>query len=72
MGEAAVLTGQTPPLPTAVDSSNQGVLMVLMELRVKEGSLGMHKGVPPLGSMGVTVHSLMEDNMDTRLLQVRL
>lgn len=72
--------GIPPQLHTEVHHVNQRVIMVLMEPRVKEGSMGTDKGVPPPGIMRVTADSLtadsltedslMEDIMDTTLLQV--
>lgn len=67
--------GNPPQLHTEVHHVNQRLIMVLTEPRVKEGSMGTDKGVPPPGIMRVTVDSLtedslMEDIMDTTLLQV--
>lgn len=72
-GEAVFPMGITPPLHTEAQRVHQeGVLMVLMEPQVREGSTGMDKGVPPAGRTGDTGDNRMEELMDNTLLQVTI
>lgn len=61
MGEAVVPMGTTP---------REVLMEVAMELRVKGGSMDLDQGAFPVGLMGVMADSLMEEIMDTMLLQV--
>lgn len=66
MGEATVPTGLPPRLRTEGLRVHQELLMAVMEPRVTEGNTG----TLPVGIMGVTEDSLMEDPMDTMPRQV--
>lgn len=69
MGEAAAPTGSPTQLRTVVQQVYREVITGVVEPQVMEGSMGLDQGVPPVGLMGATGDSRLQDLTDTMLLQ---